>query len=125
GKKIAFLAVNPENQHYEIYVADVGTGRSTRLADTGTLVPTAATLYRWRDNGAAIDFITGTSVDGKSSAQVQRVTLAGAQSVVRSLPSAPQGNGTDGGYRLVSDNLVIVGTREALIGVPIPAGEAR
>jgi len=125
GKKIAFLAVNPENQHYEIYVADVGTGRSTRLADTGTLVPTAATLYRWRDNGAAIDFITGTSVDGKSSAQVQRVTLAGAQSVVRSLPSAPQGNGTDGGYRLVSDNLVIIGTDKSLIAVPLPAGEPR
>jgi Tol biopolymer transport system component len=125
GKHVAFLAVNPANQHYEIYVADVATGRSSRVADTGGFYVAAATLYRWRDNGSAIDFITGTSPDGKSAAQVRRVTLSGTESVVRSLPSAPQGNGTDGGYRLISDSLVIVGTDKSLIGVPLPAGEPR
>jgi len=63
---------------------------------------------------------------------LRRVTLAGTQSLVRSLPTAFQGENTDPGYRLVNDTLVIIGKSISghnlhptyeVVAVPVPAGD--
>jgi hypothetical protein len=68
-----------------------------------------ATLFRWRDDGQSIDYITGAGPHG-AAGTLERVTLAGVRSVIRQLPPVPQGpGGTTGGYRLVSDTFVALG----------------
>lgn len=76
GSRIAFLATNQTNPpHHELYVVDVATSRSSRLADIGPAKPYNATLFRWRSDGKAIDFITGAYTVRKSAAELRRVTL--------------------------------------------------
>ena len=40
---------------------------------------------------------------------LERVTLDGTHSVIRSLPAVPHGPSTDGGYRLLNDSLIAIG----------------
>jgi Tol biopolymer transport system component len=109
GSHIAFLALDSTLLRHEIHVVNVATSRSTRLADIGPARASNATLFRWRTDGQSIDYITGTSQQGTAGI-LERVTLAGARSVIRKLPSVPQGpGGTTSGYRLLNDSLVALG----------------
>ena len=65
GSRIAFLATDATTLHHELYVVDVATARSSRLADLGTAFAGNATLYRWRTDGKAIDYITGATPLGR------------------------------------------------------------
>jgi Tol biopolymer transport system component len=109
GSHIAFVALDSTLLRHEIHVVDVATSRSTRLADMGPARAGNMTLFRWRADGQSIEYITGTDPHGAAGA-LERVTLGGARSVIRKLPSVPQGaNGTTGGYRLLDDSLVALG----------------
>jgi Tol biopolymer transport system component len=108
GSHIAFLALDSTFTRHEIYVVDVATSRSTRLADLGPARWSNATLFRWRSDGQAIDYIHGASALAVAPS-LERVTLTGQRSTVTTLPAAVQGNGTDGGYRLLNDSLIAIG----------------
>jgi Tol biopolymer transport system component len=132
GSHIAFISASNATQHHELGVVDVSTSRVTQLADMQSLKPSNAAHFRWRSDSKAIDYIVGTSTLGDSPVELRRVTLAGTQSMIRSLPPSPQGESTDPGYRLVNDTLVIIGKsitahdlhpENEVIAVPIPSGE--
>jgi Tol biopolymer transport system component len=108
GSHIAFLAVDSSFTRHDLYVVDVTTSQSVRLADLGPQRWSNATLFRWRSDGQAIDYISGASAAG-AAPSLERVTLSGKHSVISKLPVARQGNATDGGYRLLNDSLVAVG----------------
>ncbi len=129
GSRIAFLSMDPQSQHHQLNVVEIATGKTGRLADLGVARGANSVLYRWRSDGKSLDYIPGTSTahDG-AAAELHRVTLTGAETVVRSLPVARQGDATDGGYRLINDALLVVGydaKEGTLQAVPIPGGEPR
>ena len=107
GSHVAFLALDSSFMRHDIYVVDVATSRSVRLADLGPARWSNGTLFRWRSDGQAIDYITVGFGDAAPS--LERVTLAGKHSVISKLPAGRQGNGPDGGYRLLNDSLIAIG----------------
>jgi len=109
GSHIAFLALDSSLKRHDLYVVDVATSRSTRLADFGPARPSDAVLFRWRSDARSIDYITGTTAHAGGAPTLERVTLSGEHTVIRKLPAVPQGMGTDGGFRLLNDSLIAVG----------------
>jgi Tol biopolymer transport system component len=108
GSRIAFLALDSSLTRHELYVVDVATSRATRLAEFERAARSNAVLFRWRADGQAIDYVTGAPPHGGPTS-LERVTLDGSHSVIRSLPTVPHGPSTDGGYRLLNDSLIAIG----------------
>jgi len=109
GSRIAFLALDTSLTRHDLYTVDVATGRATRLADIGPARWSNRGLFRWRSDGRSIDYVTGTVAHAGGAPTLERVTLSGEHTVVRTLPTVPQGVGTDGGYRLLNDSLIAIG----------------
>ena len=107
GSRIAFLALDSSLTRHDLYVVDVATSRSMRLADFGQAARSNAVLFRWRADGQSIDYITAAPPH-RGSTSLERVTLDGTHSVIRSLPTVPHGPSTDGGYRLLNDSLIAI-----------------
>jgi Tol biopolymer transport system component len=109
GSHIAFLALDTSMTRHDLYAVDVATGRAMRVADMGPARLSDRGLFRWRSDSRSIDYVTGTSAHGSGVPALERVTLSGEHSVIRKLPSVPQGVSTDGGYRLLNDSLIAIG----------------
>jgi len=108
GSRLAFVALDSSMTQHSLQVVDLGTSRVTRLIDLGTARLSHSVLFRWRSDGQSIDVITGTEPHGGPAPSLERVTLNGGRSLIRTLPSVPQGNATDGGYRLLDDTLIAI-----------------
>jgi Tol biopolymer transport system component len=109
GSHIGFLALDTSMTRHDLYALDIATSRATRLADMGPARPSNRGLFRWRSDGRSIEYVTGTAAHGGGAPTLERVTLSGEHSVIRKLPSVPQGGATDGGYRLLNDSLIAIG----------------
>jgi Tol biopolymer transport system component len=113
GSQVAFLAVDSTDTQHDLYVADIASGRVRRLTSIGRGWRADPTLFRWRSDGKAIDFVYGATPHAETPVSLRRVTLDGTVSLVRPLPLVVQGGNSDGGYRLVDDSLVLIGTDPA------------
>lgn len=108
GSRIALLALDSSLTRHDLYVIDVATSHAARLADLGPARRSNSVLFRWRSDGASIDYITGAAPNGGNTS-LERVKVSGNHTFIRKLASVPHGQSTDGGYRLLNDSLVAIG----------------
>jgi len=123
GSRIAFVATNPSTLSQELQVTELATGQTVRLAEVpGRLTES---LYRWRSDGKAIDFIQWPVAHVDQGVEVRRVTLAGVQSLVRTLPPVSRNKTWGSQYRLHDDTLALASTPTGQLALPLPQGPPR
>jgi Tol biopolymer transport system component len=116
--RLSYLAVDPASGNHDLMVMDIATSHSRKIANIYQ-----SSTYRWRNDGKAIDVLQGKVATGRNLPEVHRITMSGVRSVIRVLPNPDNDN--HGPIRLTSDSVVLVGMKDRLLAVPLPAGEAR